>query len=308
MSRVHDPDESARAFIEQIDSIKIADVSAERLEAFTCEDDFNGLTVELLIEVGCFICVAGNLMPAATGRWTRNQAVLGGHLVRLYKLISALLDQICQHRQEIIYVLARLAFECIVNLRYLIKFADDPKVFDSFVTYSLRQEKKLHDRIQNDIQLGGKVLPVHTRMLNSIAKAVKASGARIEELSSSHPRNWANKNLFERAQAIGLDESYIGTFGGPSSSVHGNWGDLLTFQLQTNHSEGTFTPHFEWWNPRPQIATGVAFLAVAAARDYFNFMGEGPVEFMDERFDELSDRIRAAAKAHESFLIKSRAL
>jgi hypothetical protein len=302
-----DPGENAIAFIEQIDSIKTADVSPQRLEGFTSEEDFNGLTVELLIEVGSYICVAANLLPAATGRWDRNQAVLGGHLVRLYKLILALLDQICQHRREITFIVARLAFECIVNLRYLIKFANDPAVFDSYIAYSLRQEKRLHDRIHSDMGEGDP-LPVHTRMLNSIAKVVRASGARLENLSSSRPKNWADKNLFERAKAVGLDGGYLGTFGGPSSSVHGNWGDLLEFQLDTNHDEGTFTPSFAWRNPRPQIATGVAFLAVAAARDYFNFMGEGPVEFMDEKLDELSDRIRVAARAHESFLIRSRAL
>jgi hypothetical protein len=86
-------DDNAKAFLEQIDSIKPTDVSSARTDAFTSEDDFNGLTVELLIEVGSFICLVGNLMPAKTKRWDRNQAILGGHLVRLYKLISTLLDQ-----------------------------------------------------------------------------------------------------------------------------------------------------------------------------------------------------------------------
>jgi hypothetical protein len=301
--------ENAIAFLNQIESIKSTDVSPERLHEFVSEEDFNGVTVELLIEVGSYLCVAANLFTGTTRRWNRNQAILGGHLVRLYKLISALLDQICQHRREITFIIARLAFECIVNLRYLIKFADDPAVFDSYVAYSLRQEKRLHDKIGNNISAGGgKELPVHTRMLNSIAKAVKASGARIEDLSPSRPRNWADKNLFERAQAVGLNESYIGTFGGPSLSVHGNWGDLLEFQLDTNHEDGTFKPSFDWRNPRPQIATGVAFLAVEAARDYFNLIGDVPLAFLDEKFGALSDRIRQAAQAHESFLIKSRAL
>jgi hypothetical protein len=105
-----------------------------------------------------------------------------------------------------------------------------------------------------------------------------------------------------------LDDGYLGTFGGPSSSVHGNWGDLLEFQLDTNHEDGTFKPSFDWRNPRPQIATGVAFLAVEAARDYFNLIGDVPLAFLNEKFDALSDRIRQAAQAHESFLIKSRAL
>jgi hypothetical protein len=48
--------------------------------------------------------------------------------------------------------------------------------------------------------------------------------------------------------------------------------------------------------------------APRVARDYFDFVGEGPIEFMDEKFDELSNRIRAAAQAHESFLVATSAL
>lgn len=295
-------DDNAKAFLRQFDSIKPADVSSARIDSFTSEDEFNGLAVELLIEVGSFICVAGNLLPAKTRRWERDQAILGGHVVRLYKLISALLDQICQRRREITFIIARLAFECIVNIRYLIKFGD-AATYDSYIQYSLRQEKRLHDRIRTEIEgRGGQILPVEERMLGSIDKAVTASGLRIEDLSSSRPKNWADKNLYQRAEAVGLGGTYIGTFGGPSSSVHGNWMDMLEFQLETHHGERNFSPSFEWHNPRPQIGQTVAFLAVEAAREYFAFVGEGPIEFIEEKFDDLSNRIREAARAHEAFL------
>ena len=148
-------DENAVTFLAQIDAIKATDVSEDRLNTFTTEYDFNEVAVELLIEVGSYICIAANLLPAKTHRWNRNQAILGGHLVRLYKLLSALLDQICQQRREIAFLVARIAFECIVNLRYLIKFADDAEIFDSYVAHSLRQEKRLHNKIQENITARG---------------------------------------------------------------------------------------------------------------------------------------------------------
>jgi uncharacterized protein DUF5677 len=146
---LRESEDNAKVFLEQVDSIKPTDVSLLRTDAFTSEDDFNRLTVELLIEVGSFICVAGNLMPATTRRWDRNQAVLGGHLVRLYKLLNALLDQICQHRREITFIIARLVFECIVNFRFLMKFGD-ASMYDSYVRYSLRQERRLYEYYQNN--------------------------------------------------------------------------------------------------------------------------------------------------------------
>ena len=41
-----DSEDNAKAFLEQIDSIKPTDVSSVRIDAFTSEDDFNGLAVE----------------------------------------------------------------------------------------------------------------------------------------------------------------------------------------------------------------------------------------------------------------------
>jgi hypothetical protein len=223
-------DENASAFLAQIEAIKATDISEERLKSFVTEDDFNGVAVELLIEVGSYVCAAASLVPQETRRWRRDQAILGGHLVRLYKLISGLLDQICQRRQEIAFIIARIAFECIVNLRYLIKFANDPETFDSYVAHSLRQEKRLHTKISEEIDArGGDVMPVENRMLNSIDKTLKASGIRIEDLSPSRPKNWADKTLAERAETVGLRESYLGSFGGASAAVHGSWMDCSNF-------------------------------------------------------------------------------
>jgi hypothetical protein len=306
MTRNHS-DENIDAFLDAFDSIQTTDVSPSRTDAFKSEDDFNALSVELLIEAGSFICVAANLLPQGR-RWSRNEAILGGHIVRLYKLISALLDQTCQRRREMTFIVGRLAFECIVNLRFLLKYADDASVFDSYVAYSMRNERRLQDNIEERISgRDGEVLPVESRMLSSIAKVAKASGLRMEDVSASRPREWADKNIFERAEAVGLGEAYLGAFRGPSGSVHGSWMDLLEFQLETNHDEGTFAPSFEWRNPRPQIAQTIAYLAVKAVRDYFNHLGEGPLGFIDERFDRLSSRILQAARAHEAYLVRSSA-
>ena len=104
-----------------------------------------------------------------------------------------------------------------------------------------------------------------------------------------------------------LIDALLGAVGGASAAVHGSWMDLLEFQLDTNHAEASLAPSFRWRNPRPQIGQTVAYLAAEAARDYFNFMGEGPIEFIDEKFDELSNRIRKAAQAHDSFLVSTNA-
>jgi len=87
------------SLVENVNEIAAVAVDDAVIAAYTSEDQFNALTVELLKEVGSFVCVAACILPANTKAWSRNQAIYGGHLVRLFKLISALLDQVCQKRR-----------------------------------------------------------------------------------------------------------------------------------------------------------------------------------------------------------------
>lgn len=296
-----EPD-GGEALIRLLNDIEATDVSAKRLDSFTTEDDYNGLSVELLVEVGKYVVVASSVLPGDNGLWDRNQAILGGHLVRLHKLISAMLDQICQHRREITFILARLAFECIVNARFLIQAAEDPEVFASYVRYSLKQEKRLHERINQNIERrGGKASPVETRMLNSIAKTLNASGETLDTVSTSRPKEWANKNLYQRAETLGWEELYLGTFGGPSASVHGNWMDLLENHLEEHDGQG-FSPRGTWRHPRPQIGDTIALLTVEAVQDYLNLLFGDDLALSP--LHDLSERILTAMRSHEDFLAR----
>jgi len=71
--------------------IQRVDIDEATLRTFSSEDEFVGLSVDLLVEADSYVC-----------------AVIAGHMVRLYKLLSGLLDQTCQRRRETSFVFARL--------------------------------------------------------------------------------------------------------------------------------------------------------------------------------------------------------
>ncbi len=130
-----------------IPKVERTDLDEESIGNFSSEEDFIRVSVDLLIEAGSYVCVVGNVMPFETKAWNSNQAILGGHLVRLYKLISAMLDQTSQNRREISSILARIVFECIVNLSFLLKnYSSD--LLLSYKSYSLKHEKKCMDEIK----------------------------------------------------------------------------------------------------------------------------------------------------------------
>lgn len=282
----------------EIPHVKRVEVDPEIVSSFKSEHDHIALSVDLLIEAASYICIAGNIVPPSGKTWNRHEAVLVGHLVRLYKLISALLDQTCQRRRETSFIFGRLAFEYIVNIMFLVK-NDNPGIVQSYVEHSMRHERRLRDRIRANIAArGGDAWPVEMRMLASIEKSATKSGIDLDSINP--PKNWAGKNLFEKAQDVGLDAAYLGAFGGPSHSVHGNWQDLLEYHLIPE--DDGFIPSFEWHPPRPQLLTTVAYLSISALSEFFSKIIGPAGDGVAQRFPDLLERIQRLVRLHEEFL------
>ena len=155
-----------------LEEIGRVEVDPAKITAFTTEKDFVSLAVSLMVEVASYSCVAATTLGASPV-WDRDHAAVGGNMVRLYKLLDSFLDQTCQQREEISWILGRLIFETAVNIRYLIaNFSKE--LIDSYVKHALRQERRLFDRIQTNISERGSMLPVEDRMLQFICRAVDA--------------------------------------------------------------------------------------------------------------------------------------
>lgn len=277
------------------------DVSPERLAGFKSERDYVGLGVDLMIEAGSYITIAANIL-GPDGTWTRDQAAIGGNMVRLYKLFSAMLDQTVQRRRETSFILARLAFETIVAIRYLLN-GHSAELVDSYVKHSLDHERRLLAAMEQNIaDRNGLILPIEDRMRRSIDRIFKSSGPTPQELPAKRERDWGGKNLYEKAEAVGLADAYLGMFAGASQNVHGAWGDSYAHHLETE-GDGRFRPNIQWNPPRPQLLYSVAFLSLETAEDFALFMGGREVaDHLSPHLDDLRDRLRAADQSHEAYL------
>ena len=285
----------------EVPSVTRVEVDDARVRAFEDEHDYTALAVELLIEVGCYVCIAASILPPPPHRWNRHEAVVVGHLARLYKLISAMLDQTCQHRRETTIIFARLSFECIVNTMFLLK-NDGPKIVISYIEYSMRHEKRLRDRIRtNIVARGGEPMHIEDRMLRSIEASAKDSGIDLDSIDP--PKNWGGKNLFEKAKEVGLEDAYLGAFVGPSHSVHGNWQDLIEYHLDV-HDDG-YRAELKWHRPRPQLLSTLAHLTMETLKIFFSHaVGEAGDE-VAKKFPDLEARLGTFVHLHEEFLARS---
>jgi hypothetical protein len=131
-------------------------------------------------------------------KWDRDTAAIGGNMARLYKMLSAFLDQTVQRRRETSFVFARLVFETVVTIRYLIKYFS-PELVDSYIKSSFKHEIKLRKKIdQNIAARNGVILPIEDRMMRSIDHAYASAGLGADDLDGYTERNWGGKNLYEK--------------------------------------------------------------------------------------------------------------
>lgn len=259
------------------------------------------LSTDLMGEGARYTCMLGSALAVGRTDWSVDEAILGGHLVRLFKLMRHAIQQVVDSHADILFVTIRLISEGIINFRYLQENRND-ELFTSYLHQSLQKERALLESIRANIaDRGGTTLPIEERMLASIARAFENSQVKVEGLPSKRIRDWGGLNVRDRAKALGLEEAYLGVFGGPSESIHGSWADLRQHQLQVV-APGRFRPRFEDERPRPQPFYALTVLLIPGLISYARAFGEAASAQIVERLEDLVTRVHTADELHEGYL------
>ena len=279
-------------------------VDPEAVGKFRSEDDFTALAVELFKEIAARTAVLActhrlddNNMPR---KWNRNEAILGGLMIRLAKLQAGLLDAICQDRFEISEILARCLAETVLNIRFLLVAKSDA-IYDQYIEYSLREEKRLLQLINENVGARGHELPIEFRMTRSIMRSFQIAGLAPEDVDEKRRNPWGG-NLFKKAKHLGLDRAYLGLIGQPSHAVHGNWQDLITCHL-TVSGDG-FLPQPLWKPARPHLALGATVLSCNTCVWYLEAVLPEceDREKMSQQLEDCHARVSRLRELHEAFI------
>lgn len=290
---------------DQISAIDRTPVDAVALLASSSEQEHQRVAYELTREATALVGLAGAATEDPERYWTVEEAVVGGQVVRLFRLLRALLEQVRASRSEIGWVISRMIMETVINIRFFLKHKD-PALVASYLHQSLQHEIKLKNVIDSNIAArGGEVLPIETRMLRSIERDFRRSGVNPEDVPRKRIKNWGGKNLFEKAKELGEEQTYLSLFGAPSRVVHGNWHDLLLHNLEFTEGSG-FRPRMDDKPIRPQMLHAAAVLSAEAALDYLALFDETASKPLRNRVEELLARAQTASDIHDEWLAPER--
>ena len=63
----------------ELREIEPVQVNPDKLTLLKSEEDFTAIAVDLLVELGSYVCVAACILPGDTKCWNRDQAIVGGN-------------------------------------------------------------------------------------------------------------------------------------------------------------------------------------------------------------------------------------
>lgn len=225
---------------------------------FDTEDKFMDASVELLKQtiellwtiVGLKYCDSKGIPKTIN----KDDAVIAGNLIRLIKLNTSFLQNICDNKLEICSILNRCIAETYVNIKYMLVEGEE-RVKRNYIKNSLITEKELWETILSNVQgNNGDRSPIEDRMQASIKNSFDNSDFDIDEVKRSS--KW--KTVKSRADLVGGEMFYTIYYGGSSHSIHGNWQDILTNNLEK--TDAGFKVNLKWNKARPQIVDGPAIL------------------------------------------------
>jgi len=243
--------------VNEIDDI-LPKYSNAEIEKFDSEDKFMDAYVELLKQtieliyrvVGLKYCDIDGVHK----KIDKDEAVVGGNLTRLIKLNTSFLQNICEGKLEICYIINRCIAETAINTKFLLVEGEE-RVKRNYIKNSLITEKELWETILSNVKdRSGDVLPIEERMQKSIQNSFDKSDFDLDEVKRSS--KW--KSIKERANLVAGEMFYSVFYGISSHSIHGNWQDILLNNLKK--LEDGFELNLQWNRPRPQIIDGAIIL------------------------------------------------
>ena len=241
-----------------------------------------GQVCEMLVEA------TGRLRDGSKRGLSLNEAVNGGLVVRLTKLLRALFDATQADESEAHQILARCTAETAVNLRWLL-LSRDAEAYKRFRAAGYRTFLRILEKVDAD-HADPVVKGTGERVVDIVTRELLAAGVERDDVPNRSGR-WGG-DLRQRFEELGETGLYDVFFGTHSDFVHGSWHELRTFHLRMTPRGYELDLTYGGLTPSAMYET--SRLVFRAIRDYTSRMPLAGIDL--EALRTIADGTIEAAK------------
>ncbi|MGD0591633.1 MAG: DUF5677 domain-containing protein [Bacteroidota bacterium] len=219
-----------------------------------------------------------------------HEAVIVGHLVRIYKLFDQLVYFVSENKGEISQIFSRLMFETFATMKYLIIKGNSS--IDNYIKVSFKSTINQYVYIK-EVESKKELVDIERRIIQKIENRIKKVGLDITDLTSN--KNWKLdglsfkgiidylKNHDSSPSLWGL--SYDFMYGNSSTFIHGLWYDIELNHLM--YSNGRYSPKLSYDAVDPRYILSDCFIPVMACIDYLKWRKSDPNNILIRVFEKI---------------------
>jgi hypothetical protein len=275
------------------------EIDLDRLVSAQSEDEFLRVSFELLKEAApLVVLVANTLDETHLDGFTRNEGILVGHLIRMTKLMRAVIAGIAdEHGGDQQSQLVRQFLDSASTLAYLLEDPSDSSRFDAYVYDSLIAEREFLKDVRKQIVVrGGNTLNIELRIEKSIKQAFDTAGVTEGELPSRSKNGWPSAQ--QRLSLLG--PTAYSAYRTGSGAIHGSWHDIERHHLELDGEK--FRPYSEPMPEKSQPLFTMALIGISIAQEYLRNCVPDALQIFEARFADFLQRLEKCDRLHEEYL------
>jgi len=221
--------------------------------------------VQWLLSIG--VVLAPDAQVAKRG-YTKNRAIVVGHLVRLTKLYSGFSFHTAKRQLELAGVFVRLIYETEARFHYFLHARNKKRAFRSYILASYRAVRASLIDLRSKA-IARPLTPFERRMRRKMMKNLRDDGISFKELEANREWNIDGHDFRSMLKTLGREWEYSYGFGSASRWVHGGWQELKFYHLQR---EGRYyTPNLKFGDVGADITCPITVLTLDVLLIYLDW-------------------------------------
>ncbi len=268
------------------------------LPDISSKNEFSDFGLELGNRARLLMIAAASTCHPNTNGHSKDEAIIVGLHVRLYKLYDCLCLHFSLDHEEICNLFFRLIEETLLKMRYLIRNGKDS--VRNYVLVSYKPVRELYDFIidqGNDRPLW----PVEERLLWKLNGQLANDGITIEELRSV--RNWKLDGKDSKAlwnDVYGNDGRYHMVFGIGSHAIHGDWKDINCYHLEKTNDY--YLPKIDYDKVDLRVLAPITIRCLEGTLDFLIWNETDPDKYLENLILQLRELAVRIDSSHEDYI------